>query len=261
MQNINLIYASGPAVITALCLFLLFFWHYRRRLTRNALLYSLMAYASAIAIKYIFQLISFNAYNSLVDHSPAALGFYYGIQTALLEGGIAVLVAGYAMGKGKLDIKDAEGYGLGLAFWENGLLLGVFSLLNYIAYYAILSSNLQQAQTIYDMLIAKQPELFYSSAKAIPIVAYSVLERISSIMVHFSWGLLAIFAVTYGKKRFIPLLFISGFLMDFLVPFSNILGLQVEELLGFCISSLSLLSAFLIIKLTAINKVNQTAIE
>jgi hypothetical protein len=257
MQNIDLIYAAGPAIITAVCLFLLVFWRSKRRLSRNALLYSLIAYSSAIAIKYIVQLLSFNAYNSLAGHNTVALGFYYGIQTAFLEGGIAILVAKFATGNGRLNSDDAEGYGLGLAFWENGVLLGIISLLVYFAYYTILSSGLQQAQTVYQILIAKQPELFYPLSKAIPLVAYSVLERTSSIMAHFSWGLLAIFAVIYRKRLFVPLIFISGFMMDFLVPFSNILSFEVEELLAFCISSLSLLSAFLAIKLMGINELKR----
>ncbi|MEM3186651.1 MAG: YhfC family glutamic-type intramembrane protease [Conexivisphaerales archaeon] len=240
MQNINSVYFVGPAVVLLACSILLLYWHRNRRLTMNALVYSLLAYGSAIAGKYIIQFFTLAGYTLTVNGSKIALGIYYGLQTAILEVGIALLVATLALRRGKLTEKDAEGYGLGLAFWENGVLLGIISLLNYIAYYIILSSATPQAETVYNVLISREPVLFYPLSKALPFVAYFVIERISSILLHFIWGLLAILAVVHKKNLIYPILFISGFIVDFLVPVSGSIGLQLTELLTFIVSASAL---------------------
>lgn len=75
--------------------------------------------------------------------SPSVVvGLYYGLQTVVFEVGLAFVVARYAVSRGKLGKNDAEAFGLGFGFWENAILLGAFSLVNLLAYYFILSSNM-----------------------------------------------------------------------------------------------------------------------
>ena len=50
------------------------------------------------------------------------LGLYYGLQTVVFEIGGAFLVAWLMVSWDRMSAKDAEGYGISLAFWQNGLL-------------------------------------------------------------------------------------------------------------------------------------------
>ncbi|MEM0117285.1 MAG: hypothetical protein QXV32_02455 [Conexivisphaerales archaeon] len=248
MQNINLVYAVGPGAILIVSLFLLVYWRRKRTLTLNSLAYSLLAYGSAIALKAIIQFLTLNSFTHIVNGSKIALGVYYGLQTAILEVGIAILVAMFAVKQGRLGERDSEGYGLGLSFWENGVLLGIFPLIDYFAYYAILSSNTSQAQTLFNILSTTQPVLFYPIGKALPLIGYYILERTSSILVHFTWGLLALLGVVFKRKSFFALIFLSGFLEDFLVAVSGILGLQVTEALVFVIACLTFAAGLLLVQ-------------
>jgi len=47
------------------------------------------------------------------------MGFYVGLQTVIFEVRCAYLAAKIAFSCGKIRAADVEGYGLGLAFWEN----------------------------------------------------------------------------------------------------------------------------------------------
>ncbi|MHB8566959.1 MAG: hypothetical protein ACYC7D_12270 [Nitrososphaerales archaeon] len=90
-------------------------------------------------------------------------------------------------------VKDAESYGIGLAFWENGVFLAVPVLLDYIVYYAILfSPNSSAAQVLFPSLVKVSPSLFYGVAQALPLIGYSILERVAFLTAHFSWGYLAV---------------------------------------------------------------------
>jgi len=55
MQNIDPIYFLDPAVIIGFSLGLVVYWRRRRPFTRAVLLYSLVAYGGAIAVKAAFQ--------------------------------------------------------------------------------------------------------------------------------------------------------------------------------------------------------------
>ena len=67
------------------------------------LVYSLVAYAIAIALKEVMQNLPIN----LTLNNPE-LGVYYGLQTVIFEVGLAYLIAWYALKQGKLERKDAE---------------------------------------------------------------------------------------------------------------------------------------------------------
>jgi hypothetical protein len=102
-----------------------------------------------------------------------------------------------------MQAADAEGYGLSLAFWENGIYVGALLLIDLIACYLIFSSlgGSGLAQQLYTTLNKAEPSLFYSPLKSLPLIGFSILERITSLIFHFSWGLLCVFSTYYKKKN------------------------------------------------------------
>lgn len=247
MQNIDPIYFITPITVIAFSFGLVIYCHYRRGFSKWVLGYSLAAYAGAIALKYLVQIPTIGAMDSAFGSDPAILGIYYGLQTGIFEVGGAFLVATIAVSKGHFRAKDAEGYGLGLALWENGVLLSIPLLIDYAAYYAILGTpNSSIAQTLYSTLSKDAPSLFYGPAGALPLVGYAILERGSSLFAHFSWGYLAVLAAVYKKRSYLSIAFPIGFLIDFLVPFSGSLGTGRFELLVFTISLVGLIAAIVV---------------
>jgi uncharacterized membrane protein YhfC len=248
LSNIDLLYLITPIATFAFSLGILFYWRHGRGLSKWALVYSLAAYAGAIALKYAVQIPTIDAFRSAFGGNPVAMGLYYGIQTSVLEVGGALLVAWMAVSRGRLGPKDAGGYGLGLAFWENGVLFAIPLLLDYTTYYFVLSMpNSSLAQTLLATLTKDSPGLFYAPSAALPLVFYAVLERVSSLMVHFAWGLLCVLAAVYRKRLYLAVAFPLGF-VDFLVPFSGIMGIGVFEFVFFVISAAGLALA---LRLTA----------
>jgi len=228
LQNIDPVFVLQPVLAIAACTLLLVFMRRRTGFDLFVLWYSFIAYAVAIALKYAVQLPTIDAVTDYFGQQSVGLGVYYGAQTVFFEVGMAYLVSSYAVRKGKLRAKDAEGYGAGLAFWENAVLLGALPLINYIAYYAILSTNTPLAQTVYNLLIQNASELFDPVPQALASVALGTLERLSSIMIHFAWGYLCLMAAAYGKRRLFLFALPMG-LVDFLVPFANAIGIGVFE--------------------------------
>jgi uncharacterized membrane protein YhfC len=236
MQNIDPLYFVTPMATISLMAGLVVYWRRRRRLSKQALLYSLAAYAGAIALKYAVQIPTIGAFQSAFGGDPVALGLYYGVQTAAFEVGGAYVVALLAASRRRLDSRDSEGYGLGLAFWENGVLFALPLLLDYAVYYAVLSMpNSSVAQTLYPVLAKDSPALFFAPSAALPLVGYALLERVSSLLAHFSWGLLCVLSVTHRRRTFLAAALPIGFLIDFLVPFSNFMGLGLFELMTFLV--------------------------
>ena len=243
MQNIDLIFILQPVVVMVVCTLLLVYWHRRRRFALIVLGYSFVAYFVAIALKYAVQLPTIDAVTEYSGQQSVGLGVYYGVQTVLFEVGMAYLVASYAIRNRKLGMKDAEGYGAGLAFWENAVLLGVLPLINYVAYYAILSSNTSLAQTVYDLLQQDSPGLFAPVSQALGSVALGTLERFSSVMIHFAWGYLCMMAAAYSKRRLFIIALPMGF-VDFLVPFASAIGNVIFEAIVFAIGVVAVLVAW-----------------
>jgi hypothetical protein len=249
MQNIDPAYFLTPVAVIALMAGLLIYWRLRRTLTGGSVLYSLVAYAGAIALKYAVQIPTINAFEAATGGNLAALGVYYGAQTALFEVGGAYVVARLAVSRAKLRVEDAEGFGLGLAFWENVALFAAPVLLDYAVYYAILSApGSSAAQTLYPILSQSSPGLFLAPAAALPLVGYAVLERMSSLFAHFAWGLLCVLAAAHRKKSLFLAALPVGFVIDFLVPFSTTVGLGVFELTIFVITLAALVGALFLSK-------------
>ncbi|MGI0091584.1 MAG: YhfC family glutamic-type intramembrane protease [Nitrososphaerales archaeon] len=244
MQNIDPLYFITPIVVIVFSFGLVIYWHYRRGFSKWALVYSLAAYAGAIVLKYLIQIPTIGAVDSTFADNPAILGLYYGVQTAVFEVGGAFLVASIAVSRGHFKAKDAGGYGLGLAFWENGILIALPLLINYVAYYSILSTpNSTIAQALYSALSKSAPGLFYGTSGALPLIGYAILERVSSLLAHFAWGFLCVLAAVYRKKIYLAVAFPVGFLIDFLVPFSQRLGIGRFELLVFIVAAGGLIAA------------------
>ena len=240
MQNIDPVYVIQPLVMTALAIALVVYWRKRRGFTKWMLLYSFAAYALAILAKTVFQL--FTAGMIAPISTPYVLAAYYGLQTMVLEVGLAYLFASYAIKRRQMSGGDAWGYGIGLAFWENGVLLGALPLINLAATYLLLASGGSVAGLTYSTLASAQPSLFYPVAQALPLVGLGILERASSIMIHVAWGFLAVTAAFYRKWRYLAIALPMG-LVDALVPFAGTLGVPVFEAVIFAISLAALLAA------------------
>lgn len=236
MQNIDPLFIIYPLVVIGFSFGLVVYWHYRRKFTRWDLLFSFLAYAGAIALKYAVQIPTIHSFESATGGNPLAMGVYYGSQTVFFEVGGAYLVARYAIRRKKLGRSDAEGYGLGLALWENGVLIGLVTLLNFVTYYAILSSGAGTlSQTLYDALLKSEPGLFNPPGSALPSISLDILERISSLLAHFSWGYLVVLSVVFRRKLLLAAALPMG-LIDFFVPFASSIGVLKFELLIFFLS-------------------------
>jgi hypothetical protein len=244
MQNIDPLYILEPAVVIAICVgLILCWWQTGRRFTRYALIFSLIAYAGAILLKVIFQLLTVNALISTFGSTSVAAGFYYGIQTAVFEVGGAYVIARFAVSRGRFTEKDGGAYGISLAFWENGIYLGLFSLISLVSIYGVLAAGPPTAaQQVYNALLTGQPALFDPPATVLPLISFGILERISSILIHCAWGYLSVVAAVYKKNIYFLIALSMGF-VDFFVPFESVLGLAAFEGLIFLISLLSLYAA------------------
>jgi hypothetical protein len=234
MQNIDPIYLLQPIITIAFSTGLVIYWRMKRNFTGAVFAYSLLAYAGAIAIKIVLQTLTYNSYLAIFKDNPSALGVYFGVQTVLFEVGGAFLVAVWAVSRGKLNAKDAEGYGLGLAFWENVGYVGILGLLNLVSVYLALAFGGPIAQRVYSQLIISKPELFDPPSLALPLVGYGLLERVTSLLFHFSWGYLCILAAALHKRKYLLLALPMGFL-DFFVPFAATMGLLWFELFIFAL--------------------------
>ncbi len=190
------------------------------------MVYSLLAYAAAIAIKIVFQYLTYAALQASYRDNLWILGAYFGAQTVILEVGGAFLIATLAMQQGKVSARDAEAYGLGLGFWENAGYVGILGLVNLVTIYILLYSNTSAA--FYQSVVNSRPDLFYTPSQALPLIAWGLLERVTSLLFHFSWGYLSIVAASTHQKKYLALALPLG-LLDFTVPFANQLGLAFFE--------------------------------
>jgi DNA-directed RNA polymerase subunit RPC12/RpoP len=237
MQNIDPLYFLTPIIVIGFSFGLILYWRFKRCFSKWVLIYSAVAYFGAIALKYAIQIPTINSVETAFGNSPVVLGIYYGVQTGVFEVGGAFLVAVIAVSRNNFRARDAGGYGLGLAFWENGILIGLVTLIDYATYYSILSNpSSPLAQILYPTLIKNSPALFYAPSSALPLIGYAILERVSSLLAHFSWGLLAVLGAVYKRRIYFALAFPIGFLIDFLTPFSTRLGIGFFELVIFIVA-------------------------
>ena len=186
---------------------------------------SAIAYFVAIIGKVLLQ--DSLAAGGLLPSNPSALGVVFGLETSVLEVGLSFLVAQDALEKKRMRIEAAQAYGMGLAFWENGVLLGVFAVPSLT--WAILSGS---------------PSLPSGSlSQVLQLVALGTLERASSVLIHFSWGILTVVAAFSTKRWYLYVALPMGF-MDALVPFAPSLGLPAFEFVVFALSGTSLLVTY-----------------
>lgn len=216
MQNINPIFILQPILTILIPVALMIYWHRKRRFHINVWLYSLAAYAIAIALKYAVQIPTAVFFE---EASPYVAGLYVGLQTVLFEVGLAYLFARFAINRGKMTRQDTEAYGSGLGFWESVGFIGILGLINTVSIYALLSNGGTLAETVYTQLMEVQPELFASDATALALVGLGVLERISSLLIHLAWGYLCFMAVFYRKNILFTIVLPMG-MIDFLVLFA-----------------------------------------
>jgi uncharacterized membrane protein YhfC len=243
MQNINLLFALSPIIVIVISSALLVYWYRKRHFHWTVLIFSLAAYAGATGLKYAVQIPTINL---VKDSGPFVLGAYYGVQTVAFEVGLAFLVAWIAVRYQELGARDGEGYGSGLGFWENAGLLGILPLINYVAYFSILSSDSAVAQQLYDQLMANAPQLFASNQEALGLVALGVIERTSSLIIHFAWGYLC-FMAAYHRKPLLFLIALPMGLIDFFVPFAAS-SIILFEVLFMALALASVLIAWYITK-------------
>jgi hypothetical protein len=232
MQNIDTLYFLQPVITILFSLSLVIYCHFKRSFTKATLAYSCLAYAGAIATKIVLQVVTFSAFQARFGDNAVALGAYFGVQTVFFEVGGAFLVATWAVSRGKFYAKDAEGYGLGLALWENAGYLGVLGLVYLVWIYLTLASGGPTTYEFYSSLVRTRPDLFFPPFQALPWIAWGLLERVTSLLFHFSWGYLCLLAA-YFRKRVYLLLALPMGLVDFLVPFAGSLTIPVFESLLF----------------------------
>lgn len=236
VQNIDPAYFLGPLVSFGLSVVLVLFWAFKRRFSGSVLLYSLVAYSGAIALKYVIQIPTAKAFTDSFGASSVATGLYYGAQTMFLEVGLAYLVARFAVSRDKFIVDDGESYGIGLSFWENGVLLGLLSLVSLAADYAIIAGGSPSlSQQVYQQLLTAEPQLFSPPLQALPSIGLGILERISSTVLHFSWGYLTLMAAFFRRRSLLILALPMG-LVDSLVPFAGALSVPVFEAIVFVLA-------------------------
>jgi hypothetical protein len=240
MQNIDPVFFLQPIIVISFSVGLLVYWRFKRPVTKWVLVYSFVAYFGAIALKYAIQIPTIGSLVAAIGTGVRAdfeLGLYYGIQTCVLEVGGAYLVARYAFHRNRLTTKDAEAYGLSLALWENAIFIGLISwLVNYIIYYALLSSGPNSiSDSLYNVLSNDLPYLFDPPTKALGVIGLNILDRVSSLLAHFSWGLLVVYAAALHRRAFLALALPMG-LLDFAVPFEGVLGRVIFEAVVFVLA-------------------------
>lgn len=226
---------------------LIVFWRLKRNFRGIVLLYALIAYAGAIILKNILQLLTASTVVNIFGSQSVLFGLYLGMQTMIFEVGGAFMVAWFLASQSKISAKDSEAYGLSLSFWENAVLLGILPLINLITIYAILSADTSLAITIYEQLFSSQPALFNQSSSILPLIGWGTLERVSSMLFHFAWGYLCVMAAVFHKKQLLILALPMG-LIDALVPFAGVIGLEIFESLILGLGILSVIVAFYVTK-------------
>ena len=229
MQNINPLFLLVGLVPLVFSISLVLYWRRRGKLKWIVLPYSLVAYAGAIALKYAVQIPTYSTVISRFGYPSVGVALYLGLQTVFFEVGGAFLVAKYAVGKGHLGKRDAESYGISLSFWENGVLLGLFTSVNLITYYLILGYGpTSLANSFYNLLMQSQPGLFNTGNEVFVNVFLSNLERVSSAMAHISWGILTLLAAVLKKRKYFLMALPMG-LIDALVPYASSIGIILFE--------------------------------
>jgi uncharacterized membrane protein YhfC len=242
MQNVDAIFILEPIIVIAFSIGTIVYWNRKEGITRYVLGFSLLAYGGAIAAKLAFQYLTAPSFLSISQGSLPLLGIYLGLQTVIFEVGGAFLVARFAVSRHKMKKSDGVGYGLGLAFWENAVLLSATSLLSLLFYYITIAQGGAAAESLYSLLSKSQPQLFLPPLDGLQFIGWGILERISSLMAHLAWGYLCLkSAVTHEKAYF--LLALPMGLIDFVVPFAGTMPVPLFEIIVFMLAAFCVLGA------------------
>jgi len=242
MQNIDLIYALEPIIVIGFSVGALLYGRWKRRVTKYAVSFSLLAYGGAIAAKAAFQYVTAPSFLSISQGSLWLLGFYLGLQTVAFEVGGAFLVARFAVSRHRMRRRDGVGYGLGLAFWENAVLIGSTSLLSLLYYWITIAQGGVAAETLYALLSRSQPQLFAPPLEAWEAMSWGILERISSLLAHLSWGYLCLRSAVSHRKGYLLLALPMG-LIDVFVPFAGTMPVSLFEISLFMLATFCVLAA------------------
>ncbi len=201
---------------------------YRKRgLELAVLAISAVSYFLAIALKTVLQSFTLAGIESAFGYSSVPTALYFGAQTAIFEVfGAYLFVLAF---RRHIRQKNAEAYGLSLAFWENGVLLGLLPLISLVSDFFIIASGPPSLSSLVSGELQKSsPGLFVGTLQALPVIGYSILERVSSLMLHFAWGFLVVTSISFSRKRYLAYAIPIGF-VDSVVPFAGILGLPLTE--------------------------------
>ncbi len=228
-MEIDPILFLSPLLSLGITLGVTLYWWRRHGFRAVIIPLTLFAYFIAIALKVVVQ--SFTAVQAEKAFGPISVGFglYLGLQTVFFEVGLAYVFALVGARKFMFEKKDAVPYGLGLAFWENGVLLGIYPLLQLILISYSILGNSSAAATTYFHIATSNPSYFYPPAKLLPSILYGALERTSSLLAHTAWGMLVVIAAVTRRKIFLAIALPMG-LVDALVPFASLTSIAVFEI-------------------------------
>ena len=238
-MEIDPLYFLQPILSLGITGAVCFYWWRKQGFRGIVLLLSFGAYWLAILLKAVVNTVTASPVAQAVGSYGVVFGLYQGIQTVVFEVGLAYLFAAYGAKKFGLAKRDGVPYGLGLAFWENGVYIAVLASVQLLVIYAALMGN-ASASSFYSQLQSNSPALFYGPAQALTLVAYSAMERTSSLMAHAAWGMLTVYAAVSGRKVFLAIALPMG-LLDTLTTLQ--ISLAIFEPLVFIVSFAFLLIA------------------
>lgn len=227
-MEIDPILFLSPLLSLGITLGAVLYWWRRRCFRSIVILLTLFAYFLAIALKIVVQSFTVVQVEKAFGTVSVGFGLYLGLQTVLFEVGLAYAFALIGARIFKLEKKDAASFGLGLAFWENGVLLGIYPLFQLSLIYVSLLGNSSSAATTYFHIATSNPSYFYGPAKLLPSVLYGALERISSLLAHTAWGVLVVLSAVTKRKIFLAIALPMG-LLDALVPFASVTSIAAFE--------------------------------
>jgi hypothetical protein len=234
MQNIDPVVFIEPVLAIVMSVVAIAYWRRQRGFRGMLFVLSLVAYSAAIAAKEVIQVFTLGAATKSFGSMSVGLGLYYGLQTVFLEVGLAYVLAVYGARRRGLKSSDGVGFGLSLAFWENGVLLGAFPLLNLGLVYLLIASGSGAGQAIYTSISAAQPAYFLPPFSLLPSALLGTLERLSSMLAHVAWGVLCVLAAVTGRRRYLGYALPMG-MLDALVPFAS-LNVTLFEVVVFLLS-------------------------
>jgi hypothetical protein len=234
MQNIDPVLFLEPVFAVVMSVAAVLYWRRRQGFRAALLVVSLVAYVGAFMAKVAIQAATLSAVKNVFGSVSVGLGLYYGLQTVFLEVGLAYVLASLAAKRMSLKPSDGVPYGISLAFWENGVLLGALQILNFGVTYVLIASGSSTGQFLYSTISKAQPEYFLAPSALVWSELLGTLERLSSMLIHVAWGVLCVLAAVTRRRRFLAYALPMG-LVDALVPFAS-LDVDLFEAVVFLLS-------------------------